>query len=232
MATSNLPSLLAFTGLRHAFTRFNQVWTLINRTSMMTISDAVSLTISIVSLLAAAYIAVRQYVLAKNSNNLPTTFELLKQFREPGLHESFDFVINELSARDSSKGLMNLADAERVKVFDVCYFIQQIAMMIILGLADEIKFSVLIRARTIAVWNSVKPFVESERLLNSAVGPDFFTLLEAFAIKVSRLPPDTGKIILDNWLDEPVRGPRRRVNMRIWVANAFKNSDATSAQAK
>jgi hypothetical protein len=166
----------------------------------MDTATSISLLISIISLLAAAYIGIRQYTTQKNANSVPASFEILAQLQRPAFHDSFQFIMEELDNYDPGQGLAGLPYEAKVKVYDVCYFLQHVAMLIILDLIDERVFTAYFRARSVAVWEKVEPFIQKERVVNPATGPEFLTLFEAFAVKAGRITPEAGQEILAKWL--------------------------------
>jgi hypothetical protein len=166
----------------------------------MNAATAISLLISIVSLSAAAYIGVRQYTVQKRANSVPASFEILAQLQRPEFHSNFQFIVEELDNYNPSQGLAGLPLEARVRVYDVCYFLQHVAMLILLDLIDERMFTAYFRARSVTVWGKVEPFIRNERMINPVTGPELLTLFEAFAIKASRITPEVGQIILAKWL--------------------------------
>src|ERR1700722_10581033 len=163
-------------------------------------SAIITLSSSIISLIAAAYIGVRQYITQKSSNSVTTNFEILRQLQEYEFHDNFDFAIEKLKDYDPEAGLVGLPVEARRKVLNACFFFQHIAMLIILDLIDERVFTAYFRARTVALWKVVEPFVQKERVLNLSTGPEFLSLFEAFAIKANRTTPEVGQEILRKWV--------------------------------
>ena len=160
----------------------------------------ISLLISVISLAVAAFVGVRQYVIQRNSNSVSAVFEILKHLQEPDFHDSYDFVVGELKNYDSAKGLVGLPVEVSRKVRSICYFFQHIAMLMLLDLIDERPFTAYFRARTVALWEAAGPFIETERVLNAVTGPEFLTLLEAFAVKAGKTTPEVAESILNDWL--------------------------------
>jgi len=76
--------------------------------------------------------------------------------------------------------------------------------MIIMGVIYEREFMALFRARALATWAAVEPFAKRERVINPLVGPEFLTLLEAFAAKAATMSPDVGQRMLKKWLASPL----------------------------
>jgi hypothetical protein len=170
----------------------------------------ISLSISAISLIIAAYIGVRQYIIQRSSNSVSANFEILRQVQEPGFHDSFEFVVEKLREYSPEAGLRGLPVDVRNKIRNVCYFFQHIAMLMFLDLIDEQAFTAYFRARTVAAWEAVEPFVKKEREVNHSTGPEFLTLFEAFAIKANRTTPEVAKDLLEEWLARPADGRRMR----------------------
>lgn len=172
----------------------------------MDAATVISLILSTVSLMAAAYVGVKQYTVQKKSNNLPATWELLAQWQKPELIEAFDFIMTELDNYDPEKGLTGLPSEARARVLNVAYFLQHVAMLIVLDVIDERAFTAFLRARTVAAWEKTGPFILKERAVNPASGPEFMSLFEAFAAKARLFSPEVGQQILAKWLTKDKRG--------------------------
>ncbi|GIH13830.1 hypothetical protein [Rugosimonospora africana] len=194
----------------------------------MDVSNSITLALSIVALIVSAFLAVRQNSLQRLTNNAPALVDLLSQFRSSAIHEGFDFVCGELGSYDESKGLTGLPPEVRYKVYDVCYFLQQFACMMIFDLVEERAFTALLRARTVAVWAAVGPFIRAERVINPSTGPEFMTALEAFAAKAASLSPAEGRKILDEWMARGIP-PFPRWPVRIGRKNGWASVDRSGA---
>jgi hypothetical protein len=188
----------------------------------MDAATLISLIVSAASLVAAAYVGIRQYTIQKNSNSLPATWELLAQWQKPELIEAFDFIMRELDDQDPDEGLTGLPSEARAKVLNVAYFLQHVALLIILDIIDERSFTTFLRARVVSAWEKAGPFILAERALNPAAGPEFMSLLEAWAAKAKLYSPEIGQQILAKWLAQDRRhiGPnmieRIAGRRRIW----------------
>lgn len=194
----------------------------------MDVSGSITLVLSIVALVVSALLAIRQNSLQRVTNNAPALADLLSQFRSSGIHEGFDFVCAELGSYQPEQGLTGLPPAVRYKVYDVCYFLQQFACMMIFGLIAEREFTALLRARTVAVWAAVGPFIEAERKINPSTGPEFMAALEAFAAKARSLPPGTGQKILTDWIARGIP-PAQRLPVRIGRKSGWAFVDRSGA---
>lgn len=188
----------------------------------MDAATVISLIVSTASLVAAAYVGIRQYTIQRNSNSLPATWELLAQWQKPELIEAFDFIMRELGDYDPDEGLTGLPSEARVKVLNVAYFLQHVALLIILDIIDERSFTTFLRARVVSAWEEAGPFILKERALNPAAGPEFMSLLEAWAAKARLYSPEIGQQILAKWLAKDKRGrvgPRtiERITGRGWL---------------
>lgn len=181
--------------------------------AQMDATTVISLVISIISLAAAVYIGVKQYLTQRKANNVPA-FELLKQIEEPALLDNLDFITGKLKDYDPDQGLIGMPAEDRKKVLAGCYFFQHMAMLMYLGLIDELAFTAYFGARTVAVWAAVEPFARKERILNPVVGSEFLRLLEVFAEKAERIRPGVGEELLRNW--------QKRGTDRWTISHIFK----------
>jgi hypothetical protein len=197
----------------------------------MDVSDSITLLLSIVALAVSGFLASRQNMLQKLTNNAPALVDLLSQFRSSAVHEGFEFVCTELAEYEPEKGLSGLPPGVRYRVYDVCYFLQQFACMMIFDLIAEKEFTALLRARTVAVWKAVEPFIEAERVINPDTGPEFMSPLGAFATKARRMSPEVGQKILRDWVarDPSNFPPPGRWRLRIGRRNGSASADRTVA---
>lgn len=171
----------------------------------MDASGVVSLVLSIAALAVSVVFALKQNSLQRQTNNAAALIDLLGQFRSPELHKGFAVIQNDLGSYDQANGLSGLPEEVRYHVFDVCYFLQQFACLIVAGIIKEKEFTALLRARLISAWARVEPFVQYERQNNPASGPEFLGTLEAFAVKARTLSPEVGQEILQRWVARPIR---------------------------
>ncbi|MEU7876044.1 hypothetical protein [Dactylosporangium sp. NPDC049140] len=173
----------------------------------MALSDLGTVGLSMLALavsVASAYMSRRQVTLQDKATHAGAVVTILAQFRDPKLHESFECVFNELPGHDAELGLGGLPAGVRNHTYNVCYFLNEIGSMLTLGILREDAFLAIFRARAIAVWGIVGPFVEREREINARVGPEFLAVVEALAHRAAMLRPDVGRGILREWLERPI----------------------------
>lgn len=108
--------------------------------------SVLALTTSVVSV----YILIRQVSLQDKANNSAAVVTLLSEFRDPRFHESFERLFDELPKCNPEQGLSGLPPHVRHHVYNVCYFLNQIGCMMVLGVIREDAFLALIRARTMS----------------------------------------------------------------------------------
>lgn len=166
----------------------------------MSTSDIISISFAVASFCIAIYLAIKQYLLQKRSNSVPVIVDIFTTFREPDFNENYRRLIDELPSHDPASGVSRLPVDLRIKVVDVLAFLQQVAALMVLDLVDERVFTALFRARVTAAWKISEPFIVAERQLNTSTGPEYLTLLEAFAVKAGRITPELGQGILKKWL--------------------------------
>jgi hypothetical protein len=77
-----------------------------------------------------------RYTIQRSSNSLPATFEILAQLQRRELHDGFEFIATELDSHPSDSGLTGLPPEAKAKVLDVCYFLQHVAMLVLLDIVD------------------------------------------------------------------------------------------------
>jgi hypothetical protein len=150
-------------------------------------------------------IATRQASLQDKANHASAVVAILSQFRDPALHESFERMFEQLPHHDPKAGLSGLPSDLRHHTYNVCYFLNEIACMLILGILREDAFLAIFRARSVAVWNLAGPFIRREREINHNLGPEFLTVVESLAARSSGIGPEVGRSILTKWLARPIR---------------------------
>jgi hypothetical protein len=161
-------------------------------------------TLAVAVSVAAAYISRRQVSLQDKATHAEAVVSILAQFRDPKLHESFECVFEELPKHDENLGLSGLPATVRHHTYNVCYFLNEIGSMLALGILREDAFLAIFRARSIAVWEIVGPFVKRERAINNRLGPEFLAVVEALAHRATMIQPDVGRGILREWLERPI----------------------------
>jgi hypothetical protein len=173
----------------------------VNLTNVATI--VFSLFALIVSAISVV-IATRQVSLQDKANNASAVVTILSEFRDPLLHESFEQMFERLPNHDPRGGLSGLPPDLRHHTYNVCYFLNQIACMLVLRILREDAFLAIFRARSIAVWQVAGPFIQREREINPSVGPEFLSVVEALAARSAGIGPEVGRGILMEWLNRPV----------------------------
>jgi hypothetical protein len=102
------------------------------------ILSVVSLVVSLVSLLTAARLAVRQSALMRHANELPIFIELTQEFRSPDFQHAEEYVLRKLATEHSPDlGISNLPEDAKVAVSTVLTFFSTFGAYIAFGLADE-----------------------------------------------------------------------------------------------
>lgn len=170
----------------------------------MQILNAVAITLSLVALLVSTRLNSRRNSFARHANSLPALQLLLAEFRKPSFHENYNFVCNDLPARSADGGISGLSLDERQKLYDVGYLFQHLADLCRRDVVDEGEVMATLRYRVQRVWEALEPFVEAERRLNPAAGPDTFRLLEAFAARALKYPQNGYASAMEAWLRSPI----------------------------
>ncbi|MFM9633512.1 MULTISPECIES: DUF4760 domain-containing protein [Streptomyces] len=143
--------------------------------------NVLALTISICALTTSVWLAGHQVRAAQQANCLPAYLELLSEFRSPELHDQYAYVCSRLNQEHSPDGgLRALPVGPREIAYNVAYFFQTFASLYALGIIDEKTAIMMVRSRTIKVWEALRPYVERERQYPD-VDPNMLSLLEAFA---------------------------------------------------
>jgi hypothetical protein len=177
----------------------------------MTLSDVGTIVLSLVAVVISAlsaYVATRQASLQDRANNAIGVIQILSELRSPELRNSFDRMYEGLPRQNAEEGLSGLPEDLKTHTLNVCYFLNQVGSMMVLGVIREDAFLAMFRARAIAAWEAVGPFVHREREINPRVGAEYLSVIEALATKASRLGPRVGREILAEWLDKQADHPR------------------------
>ncbi|PSR58705.1 MULTISPECIES: DUF4760 domain-containing protein [Nocardia] len=158
--------------------------------------SAFALLISIGSIAVSTTMAVRQQRLSRSANHIPTMSNLMAEFRSPKFHDAHRTVMALPKPQEAGIGFSDLPDEERDAFVSVVYFYQMIATQIAMGVLNEEVMLARIRARIVAIWDAVEPYVEAERLNNPYGDKHMLSLLEYYAGRARRLPDDSARTLL------------------------------------
>jgi hypothetical protein len=132
------------------------------------ILSVVSLVISLVSLLTAARLAVRQSALMRHANELPIFIELTQEFRSPDFQHAEEYVLRKLATEHSPDlGISNLPEDAKVAVSTVLTFFSTFGAYIAFGLADEKIVISIFGYRANRAWVALEPYILGERKLRN-----------------------------------------------------------------
>ncbi|MBL7258640.1 hypothetical protein JKJ07_30445 [Actinoplanes sp. LDG1-01] len=87
---------------------------------------------------------------------------------------------------DPSLGIADLPSPAKERVFNVAYYFQSLASMVIFDVVDADIVVYMMRHRVRRVWTAIEPFVLNEREHGHHKGP-MFSLLEDLAVRCSEV---------------------------------------------
>ncbi|WP_328692746.1 hypothetical protein OHA74_29980 [Streptomyces phaeochromogenes] len=122
------------------------------------------LLVSIATLITSLVVARRQLRLAHNSNVLPIIIDMFKDTREPEFSRSIEYLLSEFTGQyPHEDGYLNLPPEPKAHIRRVALFLDDAGKLVAHGVVDERiilgSYAVLI-ART---WETLAPYVYSER---------------------------------------------------------------------
>lgn len=124
----------------------------------------ISLIISLVALLTAALLAIRQSILMRHTNELPIFIELTQEFRSRDFQRAEEYVLNQLAAEHSADlGISGLPEDAKAAVTTVLIFFNTFGAYVYFGLADEKIVVSLYAYRANRAWVALEPYIFAER---------------------------------------------------------------------
>ena len=170
--------------------------------------NVMALTISILSLLAATYLAARQYRITRHANELPILVQLTQELRSSEFQEAEDYALRVLEAEHSCDlGITNLPIRAKTAVTTLLTFYSSFGAYIILGLADEKVIVSLFGFRANRAWVALEKYIQQERILRN--DSEYVAYFEDLVCRVREHwpPPKTYGILLLKMRDD-MGGPR------------------------
>jgi hypothetical protein len=156
-------------------------------------ANITAIALSVIALGISTWLAVRQALLSKRANHLPAYLHLLSEFRSREFNDHYLYVCEKLAGEhDSELGISGLPNNAREAVYDIAYYYQEFAILILTRIVDEDVVLAFFHWRIIRVWEAISPYVSREREISKASGDGVFGLLEEYAVNHERrLSPES-----------------------------------------
>lgn len=170
--------------------------------------NVIALTISVFSLLAASYLAIRQYRVSRHANELPILVQLTQEFRSKEFQEAEDYALRSLETEHSSDlGITGLPIRAKTAVTTLLTFYSSFGAYIILGLTDEKVIVSLFGFRANRTWVALEKYIQRERVLRN--DDEYVAYFEDLVCRIREHwpPPKTYGIPLLKMRDD-IGGPR------------------------
>jgi hypothetical protein len=149
--------------------------------------NVVAIILSAIALGISTLLAVRQVLLSERANHLPAYLNLLSAFRSREFNDHYIYVCEKLRKEHSAEsGISGLPDSAREAVYDVAYYYQTLAVLILTRILSEYVILAFFHWRIIRVWEAISPYVIKEREMSEASGATVLKLLEEYATNRER----------------------------------------------
>jgi hypothetical protein len=138
-----------------------------------------------------AYFAARQVELLRVANESEAMLRMFAEFRKKEFYENYKYVqyrLNEMN--DPDQGVYGLDEKARAALLDVGHFYQELVYRALFDLMSaELAMSVL-HSRVTNVWDSIAPFVHTERAKDPENERHNFKILETGARVLREMSDD------------------------------------------
>jgi hypothetical protein len=139
------------------------------------------------ALAISGVIAVRQLLIARRTNYLAVSLQLLNEMTAAEFLNSEEYVVKRLGEEHrAERGISGLPEPARSKVWRVAYVYQTVGYLAALRAVDRRMIQYLVGLRAANAWRSLSAFVAVERESNSTgVGFRFFEDLASHCVNLS-----------------------------------------------
>jgi hypothetical protein len=172
-------------------------------------SDLLSLlafTVSLLALAIGSFIGLRQARLAQSANRIAVLISQMNDFRLRKFNEDHIYLVKHLPKEHNSQlGISGLPEEVRNSFYNVVYFYQILAVLVILRALNKREILTLYQRRVVELWDAVEPFVKQERKINKDEDGDLLRNVEAFALAARHFRPSALRRRIDRvWKRRPV----------------------------
>ena len=158
-------------------------------------ANITAIALSVLALGTSTWLAVRQVLLSKRANHLPAYLHLLSEFRSREFNDHYLYVCEKLTEEhEAALGISGLPENAREAVYDIAYYYQELAILILTRIVDEDVVLAFFHWRIIEkrAWEAIAPYVAREREISKASGSGVLGLLEEYAVNhARRLSPES-----------------------------------------
>lgn len=145
--------------------------------------NIVAIVLSAVALGASTWLTVRQVLLSKRANHLPAYLHLLSEFRSREFNDHYRYVCEKLAVEHDAKlGISGLPDDAREAIYDIAYYYQTFALLILTRIVDEDVIMAFFHWRIVRVWEAIAPYVVREREISKSSGDQVLALLQEYGV--------------------------------------------------
>ncbi len=136
-----------------------------NRMGSSNALSIASLALSLIAIIIAAYISIRQVRLLRHANEVPAFVDLLQEYRSGDLYVIQDFILNDLSQYDKSQGYSGLPLPQRKQFLTMLDYMTSMACLVGFDIVNINHIFAMYGYLIPAMWSKMRPFVEKEREL-------------------------------------------------------------------
>jgi hypothetical protein len=145
-----------------------------------------SLMLSMVAIIIAAYMSVRQVRLMRHANELPAFVDLLQEYRSGDLYVIQSFILNDLGEYSAERGYSGLPALQRKQFLTMLDYMTSMACLVGFDIVGINHIFAMYGYLFQNMWNQMRPFVEKER---ERTGHDIGYIVEDLCRKLSKVDP-------------------------------------------
>ena len=166
---------------------FDDIKLQLGHNDMMELSSALSvasLVLSLVAIVIAAQLSIRQVKLMRHANEVPAFVDLLQEYRSSDFYVYQDFILNGLSGYAAENGYTGLPLAQRKQFLAMFDYMTSMACLVGFGIVGVNHIFAMYGYLFQDMWIKMLPFVEKER---ERTGRQIGSIVEEMCRKLSNV---------------------------------------------
>ncbi|MEV5568713.1 hypothetical protein AB0L06_01575 [Spirillospora sp. NPDC052269] len=164
--------------------------------SLSSLLSIVSLALSTFSVITSVVLLSRQTTFIRQSNHLPVSVDLAREFRSDDFLEAQNYVVNTLKTEHSpDAGVSELPLEARKAIDKVTSYFTGLGAMVAQGILDEPFATNFMGYRANLIWIALEPYILRERSLRN--DSDYLIFYEDLICRIrENWPPSAGRFDL------------------------------------
>lgn len=143
-----------------------------------------ALSASLLSLVVASGLAIRQTRTSRNASQVPVLLDLIYHTRTLEFRRNEQDLWARLRDCDASSGVTGLPDDIRDRALEIALFYQHLAYLVAFKIVDHDLAVLPVHNRLRKSWNALQPFVLAERSLGGGSFSDYLAEFQFLATSV------------------------------------------------